>query len=232
MTRWRGTGLLIVGLVLSSCTPMRLDYESSTHIVRRGETLYTIAWQRGVDYRDLARWNALSNPDLIYPGQRLRLRPTAAVPVRTESPAASSRAEPASRPAQTVLPEVLPEPSWSWPTRGQIVLRFGSSEGIDSGIAVTGTSGQSIHAAADGRIVYVGTGLAGYGELVIIKHNDAWLSAYGHTQRVVVGQGDTVARGARIASMGLGPRREPRLHFEIRRNGIPVDPIPLLPPQQ
>lgn len=207
---------------------MRLDYESPTHIVQRGETLYTIAWQRGVDYRDLARWNALTNPDLIYPGQRLQLRPTAAVPVRTESPAARSRVEPASRPVQTLLPV----PSWSWPTQGQIVLRFGSSEGIDSGIAVTGTSGQSIHAAADGRVVYVGTGLAGYGELVIIKHNDAWLSAYGHTQRVLVAQGEAVTRGTRIASMGLGPRREPRLHFEIRRDGVPVDPLPLLPAQQ
>jgi lipoprotein NlpD len=123
----------------------------------------------------------------------------------------------------------LPEPAWSWPANGRVAAAFGSQEGIGTGIALAGADGQPILAAADGRVVYVGTGLAGYGQLAIVKHNDTYLSAYGHIERVVVGQGDTVARGERIASMGLGPRRQARLHFEIRRNGVPVDPLALLP---
>jgi lipoprotein NlpD len=224
LSRWIYPGLVICGIVLGACAPMRLDYESSTHVVRRGETLYAIAWQHGVDYRQLARWNSLSNPNLIYPGQRLRVRAPASV--------ATSASRPARQPEQQVrsrAPAVLPQPSWIWPTTGQIAARFGSDDGIGSGIAVAGANGQAVQAAASGRIVYVGTGLAGYGQLVIVQHNDAWLSAYGHTERVLVEQGDTVERGQRIASMGLGPRRQPRLHFEIRRNGEPVDPLPLLP---
>ncbi|MGD2168439.1 MAG: peptidoglycan DD-metalloendopeptidase family protein, partial [Gammaproteobacteria bacterium] len=202
-------------------------YESPTHVVRAGETLYTIAWQHGVDYRALAAVNRLSNPDLIFPGQRLRLRSPSAAVAATDARSTADRKIRA--PARSPQAAVLPQPSWSWPTHGELAARFGSDDGIGTGIAVTGRSGQSILAAADGRVVYVGTGLVGYGQLVIVKHNDAWLSAYGHTEAVLVGQGDTVSQGERIAAMGLGPRRQPRLHFEIRRNGVPVDPLSLLP---
>ena len=234
MSRWVCPCFVIFGMVLSACAPTRLDYESPSHVVRRGETLYTIAWQHGVDYRQLARWNSLSNPDLIYPGQRLRVRAPEAASAGSRS-ATAPRPTPQPQARTSAPPRVaapLPQPSWMWPTAGQIAAGFGSTDGIGSGIAVAGTSGQSIQAAASGRIVYVGTGLAGYGQLVIVQHNDAWLSAYGHTERVLVEQGDTVERGQRIASMGLGPRRQPRLHFEIRRNGEPVDPLPLLPAQR
>lgn len=228
---------IVLSVFLGACagTP-RLDYESQTHVVREGETLYTIAFQHGVDYRQLASWNALSNPNLIYPGQRLRLRPASTA--AAARPAASSTSAPrpaATAPRRTVVPApaVLPEPAWSWPTRGRIAARFGedggTNGGIGSGVAIAGSSGQPILAAAAGRIVYVGTGLAGYGQLVIVQHNDAWLSAYGHTERVRVDQGDSVEQGQQLASMGLGPRRQPRLHFEIRRNGVPVDPLGRLP---
>ena len=225
---------LVACAALSACTPSLLDYESATHTVRSGETLYTIAWRHGLDHRDLARWNSLANPDLIYAGQQIRLRPPArdraggrdTPPARSTAPA---RGAAAARP----LPQarMLPAPAWTWPVRGRVVAGFGSAEGIGSGIAVSGSSGQAVHAAASGQVVYVGTGLAGYGQLVIVKHNDTYLSAYGHTESVLVAQGDAVARGDRIASMGLGPRRQARLHFEIRRNGVPVDPLALLPPQ-
>lgn len=226
----RGAVVSLVCMALAACAPMRLDYESPAHVVQRGETLYTIAWQYGVDYRAIARWNNLADPNLIYPGQRLQVRPTGAVEAAVPS---GSRA--AQRPPQTVRTPsdaiVVAQPPWSWPTRGRIAARFGSEAGISSGVAIAGARGQPVRAAAGGRIVYVGTGLAGYGQLIIIQHNEAWLSAYGHTEQIVVSQGDSIEQGERIASVGLGPRREPRLHFEIRHNGVPLEPLSLLPAQ-
>ena len=111
-----------------------------------------------------------------------------------------------------------------------MLFRSGSTTGIGTGIAIGGREGQPVRAAASGRVVYAGGGLPGYGQLVILKHNDTYLSAYGHNSRLLVSQGQEVAAGATIARMGLGPEREPRLHFEIRRDGAPVDPLPLLQP--
>jgi lipoprotein NlpD len=108
------------------------------------------------------------------------------------------------------------------------VTRFGSSAGIGTGIGIRGREGQPVRAAAGGRVVYAGNGLIGYGQLVIIKHSDTYLSAYGYNSRLLVTQGQDVARGATIAYMGQGPERQPRLHFEIRRDGAPVDPLLLL----
>jgi len=119
-------------------------------------------------------------------------------------------------------------PAWLWPTDGQVATRFGSSVGIATGIGIRGREGQPVRAAASGRVVYVGSGLIGYGQLVIIKHSEAYLSAYGYNSRVLVSQGQDVARGATIAFMGQGPERQPRLHFEIRRDGVPIDPLLLL----
>jgi lipoprotein NlpD len=221
LTAARSAGALISCLAIAACTPTLVDYGATTHVVRSGETLYTIAWRHGIDYRELARWNALEDPNLIYAGQELRLRPPERVAV-TRTVAAPARRSPAP-------PTVLPQPAWSWPVRGRVVAGFGSSDGIGTGIAIAGTSGMPIVAAADGRVVYVGTGLAGYGQLAIVKHNDTYLSAYGHIDNVAVAQGDQVRRGQRIASMGLGPRRQARLHFEIRRNGVPIDPLASLP---
>jgi lipoprotein NlpD len=110
-----------------------------------------------------------------------------------------------------------------------VVARFGGPEGIASGIGIRGREGQPIHAAAAGRVVYAGSGLMSYGQLLIIKHNDTYLSAYGFNSRLLVAQGQDVAKGQTIAAMGLSPQREPRLHFEIRRNGVPVDPLLLVP---
>ncbi len=116
-------------------------------------------------------------------------------------------------------------PRWAWPTDGRIVTAFGSDDGIASGIGIGGREGQPVRAAAAGRVVYAGGGLMGYGQLVIIKHDETFLSAYGYNADLLVTQGQDVARGATIARMGQGPGRQPRLHFEIRRNGVPVDPL-------
>lgn len=230
----RAVVVVVVAMISGGCQPSLLDYETRVHIVRPGETLYTIAWSYGLDYRDLARWNALSDPDFIRVGQRIALRSSAAV--GPTSPASTSRppvARPQSAPPRPLpAPADLPAPQWVWPTEGPVIAGFGSADGIPSGIAITGQHGQAIVAAAAGRVVYVGTGLAGYGQLAIIKHNDTYLSAYGHTDSLQVTQGEEVQRGQAIGVMGLGPRRQPRLHFEIRRNGTPVDPLTMLSAQR
>ena len=212
-------------LFIAACQPSLVDYASRTHVVRPGDTLYTIAWTYGVDYRSLARWNSINDPDRILVGQRLNLRQGSGF-----RPASSGSSTTSTGPRAAPLPEpvTLPAPQWQWPTRGNVVMNFGSKDGIDSGIGITGANGQPIVASADGRVVYAGAGLIGYGQLVIIKHNDTYLSAYGHTEQVRVSQGQDVQKGQQIAQMGIGPQRQPRLHFEIRRNGRPVDPMGFL----
>lgn len=206
-------------LLASGCSTSIVNYEAVTHVVRSGETLYTIAWRYGLDYLQLARFNGLENPDLIYVGQRLNLR-AAGVQRETQSIATTSAPQP--------RPTAMPRPSplaWQWPAEGRLIRDFGSSSGLGNGIGIGGSVGQAIHAAAPGRVVYAGNGLIGYGQLVIVKHNDTYLSAYGHNSRLIVSQGDDVIRGQTIAEMGIGPERQPQLHFEIRRNGSPVDPL-------
>ncbi|MFS8606932.1 MAG: peptidoglycan DD-metalloendopeptidase family protein [Gammaproteobacteria bacterium] len=252
-----------------------IDYPARVHIVQPGETLYGIAWRYGVDYRDLARWNRIDDPNFIRVGQRILLTPpasdttaasagtgnaarpasqpastsatrspgsaatpprTAAAPPRnsgTPSSNAAPRSPSAAAPSSSSTPApASPPPRWHWPTSGQVVSRFGSSEGgLSTGIAIAGREGQAIEAAADGRVVYAGTGLIGYGQLLIIRHNDTYLTAYGYNRRLLVEQGDEVKRGQKIAEMGLNPARQPRLHFEVRRNGVPVDPLTLMSPR-
>ncbi len=205
-----------------------------SYVVRSGDTLYSIAFRYGLDQRQLASWNNLRNPNQINVGQRLVLR----APVARSS--ASTTASTGTRPATSSgggtpssarppAPPPVTRPGWRWPTRGEIVSRFGERGVLSSGVGISGGLGQDVIAAASGRVVYSGTGLPDYGHLVIIEHNDVWLSAYGHNQSVVVSQGQAVTRGQKIAEMGPGPGGAPRLHFEIRRNGDPLDPVPMLP---
>ena len=211
---------VLICLLLVGCTPTIVEYSARVHVVQSGETLQTIAWRHGLDTRDLARWNGLDNPDLIFVGQRLSLTPSE--PPRT----AVARSAP-TQPRPLPPPPALPAPTWRWPVQGPLVSTYGSGSG--KGIGIGGEMGQEIRAAAPGRVVYAGNGLVGYGQLLIIKHNDTYLSAYGHNDRLVVAEGDTVERGQVIAAMGMGPGRQPQLHFEIRRNGTPVDPLGHLP---
>ena len=215
-------------LVLSGCGGTRWDQAPrEEHIVRSGETLYTIAWRYGKDNRDLARWNRLGDGSLIYPGQVIRLTPPPGI-----GSASASRPSPSTAPAPKRTPPKAPTdppPSWVWPTRGRVVADFGTRPGSGTGVLIGGRLGQPVVSAADGRVVYSGSGLMGYGRLIIIKHNETFLSAYGHNASLLVREGETVRRGQRIATMGEGPGQEPRLHFEIRRNGVPVDPQSHLP---
>lgn len=213
-------GFRLVAVVLLAGCVSSLTYEPRVYTVQPGDTLFKIAWQHGVDQRELARWNGLANPNLIRVGQRLRLT----APAEARAPGGRGAGRPAARRADPVLPA----PAWAWPTDGSVVARFGGTGGIPTGIGIAGSAGQAVRAAAAGRVVYAGSGLIGYGQLVIIKHNDTYLSAYGHNRRLLVTEGQRVERGQPIAEMGLGPGRRPRLHFEIRRNGAPVDPLRFL----
>jgi lipoprotein NlpD len=232
----------------------RREARAAVHVVQRGETLSKIAWQHRVDPQELASWNGIQNPDALRVGQRLRLVPprgyvaaaaapaptpavstpqSAAPRASTTTPAARAAPPPSARssaspPARSSTPQRPPAPaavSWSWPTEGSIVSRFGADGSVGSGVSIGGREGQPVRAAAAGRVVYAGGGLIGYGQLVIIKHDETFLSAYGHNSELLVTQGQDVARGATIALMGLGSNRQPLLHFEIRRNGVPVDPL-------
>jgi len=214
--------VLFLSLVLASCGGRSTWQDNAqTHIVRKGETLFSIAWRYGKDADEVARWNRLGDGSLIYPGQVIRLTPPGGSSSRT-----TSRSSSTSRPPAKPLPSIpaQPAPKWSWPTHGRINVEFGAKPGTGTGVLINGKTGQAIVAAASGRVVYAGGGLIGYGQLIILKHNDTYLSAYGYTASLLVKEGQEVKKGQKIATMGEGPERKPRLHFEIRRNGKPVNP--------
>jgi lipoprotein NlpD len=217
---------LAVLLLLTACGPKtRWDHTPRyEHVVRTGETLFTIAWRYGEDPRDLARWNRLGDGSLIYPGQVIRLTPPDG---ERRSSATSKTVTSGSRPLPPV--PTKPPPPWSWPVGGKVTVEFGDRPGTGTGILIDGKRGQPVKAAASGTVVYSGSGLIGYGELIIVKHNDTYLSAYGHNASLLVREGQAIKKGEKIATMGEGPGGKPRLHFEIRRNGKPVDPRQYLP---
>ena len=212
---------LVAMLMIAACgSGGRWQDQPDQHIVRRGETLFSIAWRYGKDPADVSRWNRLGDGSLIYPGQVIRLAPPSG---RTSTSTQARTKQPLPKiPAQ-------PPPAWRWPTSGRINVEFGGKPGSGTGVLIDGKAGQPIVAAASGRVVYAGGGLIGYGQLIILKHNDTYLSAYGHNAKLLVKEGQTVTKGQRIATMGEGPERKPRLHFEIRRNGKPVNPRQYLP---
>ncbi|HLS81427.1 MAG TPA: peptidoglycan DD-metalloendopeptidase family protein [Steroidobacter sp.] len=215
-----------------SSTPER----PATYTVKRGDTLYSIAWRHGLEYQQLARWNGVGRDYLIYPGQKLRLYPRSGADARVAARAANAPPKRAANPAPdrrpaTTQPSRLPSGSavkWAWPVSGGVASLTTRPNG-GQGLTITGQLGAEIRSAGPGRVVYTGSGLLGYGQLVIIKHNETYLSAYGHTQAVAVREGEVVKTGQRIATMGAGPQGAPMLYFEIRVNGAPWNPLLLLP---
>lgn len=213
----------------SRAAPIR----SGSHKVQRGETLYSIAWRYGWDYRALARANKIPAPYTIYPGQVIVFSGGPSKPTTPAGPAPSSGAT--SAPVKSPPPPKPSSPaqvgpvSWQWPVEGEILERFSTRSDGRRGVAVGGRHGAPVRAAAGGRVVYKGSGLTGYGNLLIIKHNDRWLSAYAHTDQMLVKEGDQVAAGDRIATMGASGTFRTQLHFEIRKDGQPIDPLTVLP---
>ncbi|GIX21616.1 MAG: peptidase [Gammaproteobacteria bacterium] len=241
---------LLAVLVLTACAGPLRDWDPLSYRVRPGDTLYSIAWRYQLDYRELARINGIEPPYLIYPGQRLRLvagpveeaaatPPVAAAPVRREaaparsaSPAASPPA-PAERrqaPAAPSPPPAAAAPRFQWPLRGALLRRFDGRKDGALGIDIAARAGDPVRAAAAGTVVYSGSGLPAYGKLVIIRHDDTFLSAYAYNRALHVVEGQTVAAGEVIAEVGDPGDGRPRLHFEIRVDGKPVDPLRHLPP--
>lgn len=250
-----------------------------SYTVKQGDTLYSISWRYGLDYREVARWNSIDQRFRIYPGQVLKLTNTGSSPTqvatstpsRQTAPVASAPARPAAAqtstgaaspppaPTQQVPSQAAPPPQastpqastsasastaasntstatstaggirWQWPATGNIIRRFSDREGGNKGVDIDGKMGDPIIAAADGRVVYAGSGLLGYGNLVIINHNQQFLSAYAHNSRILVSENDTVKAGSKIAEMGNSGTDRVQLHFEIRRDGKPVDPLTYLP---
>lgn len=246
----------------------------SEYRVEKGDTLYSIAFRYGLDFKTLAAWNGIDAPYTIYPGQNLRLRePTGESVAGRTAPAAERRGgvtteplpesgvepdalpekesaqastrtatgrpstpEPESAPEVRPKPEREPEPGpeagpldWQWPSDGPILSTFAPGDSSRNGIDIGGEPGTPVRAAAAGDIVYSGSGLIGYGELIIVKHDKALLSAYGHNRKRLVQEGDRVRAGQRIAEMGDTGAPRAMLHFEIRENGSPVNPEKFLP---
>ena len=226
--------------------PSRSAAAPKYYFVKSGDTLYSIAWRENLDYRTLALWNRLPSSYTIRPGQRLVLTPPGASSSsapRVVSSVPSSTTSGRSKPApvqnnRTVLAKREPSRHvdvsgnrlrWQWPTNGRVVLSY-SSKGIGrKGVRISGKYGQPVKAAQSGKVVYSGSGLRGYGQLIIVKHNEYYLSAYGNNRKILVKEGQAVKVGEKIAEMGNSDKGEPILHFEIRYRGKPVDPERLLP---
>ncbi|MBU2886162.1 peptidoglycan DD-metalloendopeptidase family protein [Gilvimarinus agarilyticus] len=230
------------------------------HSVAPNETLYSIAWRYGLDYRQLARHNGIGAPYTIYATQQLRLdisdaskrqpppkiarrEPVKPPKVTPQKPApkvqenANATQPPVRRSENKTTTQVAATPpatirsplSWRWPVSGKVIAGYSSSGGLNKGVDIGGKLGESVVAAAGGYVVYAGSGLRGYGKLVIVKHNDTYLSAYAHNRALSVKEGDTVKAGQKIAELGSSGTDKEKLHFEIRRDGKPVNPLTYLP---
>ena len=228
------------------------------YTVRQGDTIMRIATEVNQPWRDIARWNNLDNPNLIEVGQVLRVVPpagttVASAPALTEGPRpaagtpapAPAPAKPAVPVATQTTPGVTPAPApalaspppppsagaddvdFIWPASGALIAGF--DEAKNKGLGIAGKAGDAVLAAADGRVVYAGAGLRGYGNLIILKHNNTFLTAYAHNQTLLVKEDQTVKKGQKIAEMGSTDADRVKLHFEVRRQGKPVDPSRYLP---
>jgi lipoprotein NlpD len=224
------------------------------YMVKTGDTLIRIGLENGQNWKDLVKWNTLDNPNIIEVGQVLRVVPPGVDPnaastkpvttARVETrpldakpggPAASGPIAGASSPTASVTTAASPardgddDVHWAWPSGGPVIASFDDVK--VKGLVLGGKAGDPVLAAADGRVVYAGSGLRGYGNLIILKHNNTYLTAYAHNQALLVKEDQSVRRGQKIAEMGSTDADSVKLHFEIRKLGKPIDPAKLLPPR-
>jgi len=202
-------------------------FKGRTAIVKVGDNLYSIAFEAGFHTQDVARWNNMNQDDPIRVGQEIRLYPP---PGEKPTPptVTVSRTTPANSRAVNSTTPIEGPSDWAWPTRGQIISNFSASQ-RKNGIEISGEFGTPVSVTADGRVVYAGTGLIGFGRIIIVKHSELYLSVYAHNSRLTVNEGDVVQQGQKIAEMGQTDTDRVKLHFEIRRKGKPVDPLQYLP---
>ncbi|MDE1165956.1 MAG: peptidoglycan DD-metalloendopeptidase family protein [Pseudomonas sp.] len=239
----------------ANAKPQNPTVTTGQYAVRRGDTLFSIAFRYGWDWKALAARNSIPEPYTIHPGQTIRFDSGAAAAAPVVAAQSQTSSTPSSkftmtrRPAGTAAPVVVapvaaassaPEPTpvpagekvtggWAWPANGVLIGKFASNGSLNKGVDIAGELGQPVFAASDGSVVYAGSGLRGYGELIIIKHSDTYVSAYGHNRRLLVREGQQVKVGQTIAEMGSTGTDRVKLHFEIRRQGKPVDPLQFLP---
>lgn len=213
------------------------------YTVKPGDTLMRIGLETGQNHKDLARWNNLDNPNKLEVGQVIRVVPptaeTAAVAKPVPAPASTVTPLPAASAASAATP-TKPAPAeapaaavadgelgWIWPGNGTVIAGF--DEVKNKGLDLSGSAGDPVLAVAEGKVVYAGSGLRGYGNLVIIKHDNTYLTAYAHNQTLLVKEDQSVKKGQKIAEMGNSDADRVKLHFEVRKQGKPVDPIKYLP---
>ena len=246
----RGTSVNRTGAVDAASVKLLPGAENAGkpgyYSVKPGDTLIRIGLESGQNFRDIVRWNNLENPNIIEVGQVLRVVPpvsdiavvTRPVVAGAVVASASSPRPPASAASSAVVaPAVVVAPAasagsdedvgWIWPAQG--VLLAGFDEAKNKGLDIGGKAGDAVVASADGRVVYAGAGLRGYGNLIILKHNNTFLTAYAHNQTLLVKEDQTVKKGQKIAEMGNSDADRVKLHFEVRRQGKPVDPARYLP---
>jgi len=243
LVNFRWLGILCLVFLFSGCgshpsAPVidlsPLDRRNTQYTVEEGDTLHAISFRTGISYQNLASWNAISPPYRIYVDDVLNLRAGAAPQKQVTAKSATRRAKPArSTLASKPLPQAkLPAnvSSWQWPAKGKLTKTF-SRDKAQYGIEIKGNRASAVVSAAPGQVVYAGNGIKGYGELVIVKHSARYISAYAYNDRVLVKEGDQVKAGQQLANMGSTGTRGVKLHFEIRKDGEPVNPLRYLPLQ-
>ncbi|HEI8868449.1 amidase activator ActS [Serratia sp. AKBS12] len=237
---WRRVAVcLVLALLLAGCSGKNSynrdydklpkgSYSGKTYTVKRGDTLYYIAWITDNEVGDLARINKIRPPYSLAVGQKLKVTSGAASK-------SSSGSRSSGRSSGTVLVKSTPPPGasrcWRWPTSGKILVKFSTADGGNKGIDIGGSRGQPVYASATGKVVYVGNQLRGYGNLIMIKHGEDFITAYAHNDSTLVRNGQQVKAGQKIATMGSSGADSVRLHFQIRYRATALDPLRYLPPQ-
>ncbi len=247
----QGLQLSILALLLAACgfgTPItKQKYDPGLYIVQTGDTVYSISWRYNQDFRDVIGWNNLRAPYTIFPGQKLSVRS----PVQSDAAAGgddsgstTAKLYPLTPPPASVSKIDLPQTNvidqsiqkldsgdkkWVWPVKGKLLSGFSASEISRQGIDIKGVEGAPVVASRSGKIVYSGSGMRAYGRLIIIKHSESFLSAYAHNSQLLVEEDDTIKTGQVIARIGVSNQGVAKLHFEIRKNGKPVNPLKYLP---
>jgi lipoprotein NlpD len=251
--------ILIAFSLLFSCSSNRVAdvtersgqsaYKGRIHRVANGETLFSIAWRYGIDHKILAEFNSIRPPYTIFPAQQIQLdirsvngkviaykaiQNTGGAGQKNTAGQSINRSDNRANKSTSLISNdaFQGSPKWQWPASGKLLAPYQGESGLNKGIDLSGKLGEPVFAAASGRVVYAGSGLSGYGKLLIIKHNETFLSAYAHNAEILVKEGDLVKVGQRIADMGSSGTDRVKLHFEIRSDGSPVDPLKYLPKRQ